>query len=95
MRRFLYLFPLGMAAAFALIFGVGMGFVGGVMLDLGLPFPPGWEWASLAILSVLPLSPWLVLSPFIAGRTHRRTVQALDGLLANITTVSGREPARP
>jgi hypothetical protein len=87
MRRFLYLFPTGLGAAFVLVFGVGMGFLFGRQFGVGfgVPWAPGREWLYFAVpLSLLPLSPWLVLSPLMARRTRRRTIAALDVFLTSL-----------
>lgn len=87
MQRFLTVFPLAMAAGFLLLFGLVMGFAFGQVFGVGfgVPFARGWHWLAFAApLAVLPLAPWLFLSPVLTRKIRSRTVAALDTLLANI-----------
>jgi hypothetical protein len=93
MRRFLYLFPLAMALGFAVLFGLGMGVLFGRQFGVGfgVPAAPRWDWLNFALpAAVLPLSPWVVLSPLLARRTRQRTIRALDGLLTNLASLKGK-----
>lgn len=92
MRRFLTIFPLAMAAGFAAFFGLGMGFMFGRTFGVGfgVPFAPGWRWfAFIAPIAVLPLAPWLFLSPMFARSIRSRTLRSLDTLLSNISVAAG------
>jgi hypothetical protein len=91
LRRFLIWFPLLMAIGLAVLIGGALGVVLGQALGMGfgVPFAPGWSWVGFAALvSLLPLSPWLVLSPVIIRALRTRTVEALDTCLSSIDVMS-------
>lgn len=87
MKRFLTVFPASMAVGFAIFFGIGMGIWSGQIFGVGfgVPFLQGWHW-TLAIvpIAVLPLCPWLILSPMMTRALAAKTSRALDTLLTNI-----------
>ena len=71
---FLVFFPLGLAIFFCLLFGV-------LFQDRGFPF--------IAMLSVAPLLPWVVLSPLMTYVAKVLVVRALENLLSNME-IGGR-----
>ena len=72
MKKFLTFFPLGMAIFFLIVFGV---------LTLTVP---ALRNPLFFLLPVLPLAPWLFLSPWMSRMIAKRTVQAIDTLLNNM-----------
>jgi hypothetical protein len=92
MRRFLRWFPLLLGLGLGLLFAV-LGAVvweGKFDVGLGLPWPPGLQWfvATMA-LGILPVVPWLFISPLLIRMVRRRTERALD-VLANNAAFAGR-----
>ncbi len=91
MRRFLTRFPFMLGLGLAALFGVGGGFLFGRAFGVGfgVPWAQGWTWMLFAtIIAVLPVTPWLVLSPLIAGSIRKRTQQALSTLANNAVQLS-------
>lgn len=83
MRRLLVYLPLGLAVFFVLLFGV----IGGVVWGAGIG-AVGWQWLlRITPVAVLPLAPWLVISPLMMRWIRGRTECALDGLLANVAAL--------
>ena len=82
MRRFLTWFPL--------LLGAGLGAVAGGLFfsqfgdDLDLPWAEGWQRILFAVgAAMLPVAPWLVLSPMMARWICNRTQRALETLVNN------------
>ena len=91
MRRFLMRFPLILGVAFGLLFGVVGGFAFGRQFGVGfgVPWAQGWKWLLVAIGgAVLPLSPWLFLSPMMSNMIRTRTQNALATLVRNAVQLS-------
>jgi hypothetical protein len=78
MKTFLRLFPLGLALFFLIVFGA---------LAWSLP---DLRRAWIFLTPVLALSPWLFLAPMITRMIEKRTKQAVDTLLNNMTMI-GRD----
>lgn len=75
MRMFLRLFPLGMELLFLIVFG---------SLAWRLPaFRHAW----IFLIPMLALSPWLFLAPLMVRSIEKKTAQAIDTLLSNMTMV--------
>ena len=92
MRRFLTWFPLLLGLGLGLLFAVlgSAGWGGNVDLGVGLPWAPGVQRAFAALaLGLLPVVPWLFISPLMIRMVRRRTQQALD-TLANNAAFAGR-----
>jgi hypothetical protein len=86
MQRFVRWFPIALGLGLGVVLGIVQGIVLGRQagIDFGVPWAPGWKWMALTIAGCLiPVSPWLVLSPMIARSLERRTRSALDTLLVN------------
>jgi hypothetical protein len=86
MRRFLVRFPLLLGLGLGLFFGV----VGGLLIGqqsgvgFGIGAIQGWKWMLLALGgSMLPVAPWLILSPLIAKSIRKRTQNAIEILVRN------------
>jgi hypothetical protein len=78
MKTFLYLFPLGLALFFLMVFGV-------LALSVpGLRHP--WTFLGPA----LALSPWVFLAPLMGRSIEKKTTQAVDTLLGNMV-IMGRD----
>jgi hypothetical protein len=91
MRRFLIWFPLLMGVGLGLCFGVFGGSLVGRQFDVGfgVPWAKGWQWLLVALAGgMLPVAPWLVLSPMMIRWIRNRTHRALD-TLANIVAYVG------
>ena len=86
MQRFLMRFPFLFGLGLGLLFGVIGGFVFGQQFDVGfgVPWAQGWQWMLVAIGgAMLPVSPWLILSPMMARMIRNRTHHALETLVSN------------
>lgn len=87
MRRFLMIFPfalgLGLGLAFAFLGAVG------IMPPLGVGF--GAEWVLRIGMGILPVLPWLVISPLIANAIKSRTQRALDVLVRNAVALPNED----
>jgi hypothetical protein len=90
LRRFMIQFPL--------LLGLGLGSVFAVILLMvfmgfylyGADFGPAWTMAWLSpllaiVISLLSVSPWFFLAPWIRRHLERKTNVALDTLLINIS----------
>ena len=75
LKRFLWIFPLGMALLFLTVFGV----IAWIVPDFRQPW--------IFLIPVLALSPWLFLSPVIVRWIEKRTIQAVDTLLNNMVVM--------
>lgn len=92
MRRFLQLFLTSMALGFLALFGPVMGIIFGRQFGVGfgVPFAQGWNWMLfIGPLVLLPLLPWIVLTPLLCRRFRNRARQALDDLLKSLTVAQG------
>ena len=86
MRRFLMRFPFILGLALGLLFGVVGGFTFGRQFGVGfgVPWAQGWTWLLVAIGgAMLPVSPWLFLSPMMSNMIRTRTQNALATLVQN------------
>jgi hypothetical protein len=86
MRRFVTWFPLLLGLGLGLLFVV----VGGVLLGqhngagFGVAWAQGWRWILVAMgAAMLPVLPWLLLSPMIARRILHSTQAAFETLVSN------------
>jgi hypothetical protein len=91
MRRWLMWFPFVLGLGLGLFFALAGGVMFGrqFVVPLGDTWNRGWRWIAVAFAAALvPVSPWLVLSPLIARQLRRRTERALNTLLKNSTGLS-------
>lgn len=85
MRRFMMRFPFLLGLSLGLLFGV----VGGVAFGqqfggFGVPWAQGWTWMIVAIGgAMLPVTPWLLISPVMSKMIRTRTENALTTLVQN------------
>jgi hypothetical protein len=86
MQRFLMRFPFMLGLGLGLFFGV----VGGVALGrqfgvgFGVPWAQGLTWMFFAIgIAILPVTPWVFLSPMMSKMIRTRTQNALTTLVIN------------
>lgn len=91
MQRFIMRFPFLLGLGLGLFFGV----VGGVVfgrqfgVGFGVPWAQGLTWMLLAIGGgMLPVSPWLFLSPMMSSMIRTRTQNALTTLVTNAVQLS-------
>lgn len=93
MRRFLYRFPLRLGLGLGLSFGIlgGLGFGRQFGVGFGVPWAQGWAWFFLALAGgLLPVAPWLVLSPLLSRLIQTRTQNALTSLVHNAAQLATR-----
>jgi hypothetical protein len=86
MRRFLMRFPFMLGLGLGLFFGIFGGIVFGQQFGVGfgVPWAQGMTWIVLAIcVAMLPVAPWLFLSPMMSQMIQRRTQNALTTLVTN------------
>lgn len=86
MQRFLVRFPLILGLGLGMIFGVGGGVLFGQQFGIGfgVPWARGWSWMLFAVgTALLPIAPWLILAPLLAGAIRQRTQLALNTLVSN------------
>lgn len=86
MRRLLVWLPLGLGLGLGLLFTVvgGLGFGRQSGVGFGVPWAPGgWWWVPGMAAGLLPVSPWVVLTPLMIRMVRRRTQRALDVLASN------------
>ena len=91
MRKFLMRFTFLLGLALALLFGIVSGFAFGRQFGVGfgVPWAQGWTWLLVATAgAMLPVTPWLFLSPMIANMTLQRTRDALANLVQNSIQIS-------
>jgi hypothetical protein len=91
MRRFLLRFPLILGLGLGLLFAVigGLTFGRQFGIGFGMPWAPGWTWLLVAFgAAMLPISPWLFLSPLISNMIQKRTENALVTLVQNSVQLS-------
>ena len=92
MRRFLMRFPfilgLGLGLVFGIVGGVAFGRQFGV--GFGVPWAQGLTWMLFAIGgAMLPVFPWLFLSPMMSKTVRTRTQSALTTLVTNAVQLHG------
>lgn len=86
MRRFLMRFPLVLGLGLGLFFGVCGGLLFGRQFGVGfgVPWAQGWMWLLVSLgFALLPVSPWLFLSPMMSNMIQTRTQSALTTLVQN------------
>lgn len=86
MRRFLMRFPFLLGLGLGLFFCVGGGVLFGQQFGagFGMPGAQGWKWVLLTVGgAMLPVAPWLILSPIMANSIRRRTESAIETLVRN------------
>lgn len=86
LQGFVRWFPLGLGLILGVSLGVVQGFIFGAQtgVGFGVPWASGWKWMAFAMIgSLVPVSPWLVLSPIIGRSIEKRTKSALDTLVVN------------
>jgi hypothetical protein len=83
LKKFLRIFPLGMALFFLLVIGI----VFGVIALTRSEFQQWWIFLIAALIPALALSPWLFLSPIMVRWIEKKTVQAVDTLLNNMVVI--------
>ncbi len=91
MKRFLNTFIPSLAVLLVVIIGPFTGWVAGMQngLGFGVPGLPGLKWLMFTVpITLLPFLPWIVVTPWVAGKIRTRTINAIDGLLQNITAGS-------
>jgi len=84
MRRFLIWFPLILGLTLGLVFSVVGGLVLGQQDGPAPAFPWRWLWFGFGT-ALLPVSPWLILSPLMIRWIARRTKNAIETLAHNAT----------
>ncbi len=96
MQRFLMRFPFLLGLGLGLLIGVGGGLLFGHQFGVGfgVPWAQGWQWMVVAIGgAMLPVAPWLILSPLMAKMIRKRTQDAVETLVRNAAFCS--KPAKP
>jgi hypothetical protein len=86
MERFLMRFPFLLGLGMGLFFGVAGGLLFGRQFGVGfgVPWAQGWRWMLLAFGgAMLPVAPWLILSPLMSRMIRRRTQNAVETLIHN------------
>jgi hypothetical protein len=86
MRKFLMRFPFILGLSLGMLFGVVGGFAFGRQFGVGfgVPWAQGWSWMLFAIGgAMLPVTPWLFLSPMMSNTIRARTQSALETLVQN------------
>lgn len=92
MARFLMLMPLLLGLTLGLLFGVVSGLALGQAFGVGFGVPrvQGWRWLLVAMSgAMLPVSPWLILSPMMSSKIRTRTQNGLMTLVHNAVQLSG------
>ncbi len=93
MHRFLKYFPILLGLGLGVVFAVGGGFLFGQQFGVGfgVPWVQGWRWLVMAFAgALLPVSPWLFLSPMMSRMILHRTQNALTTLVNNSEQLSKR-----
>lgn len=88
MKRFLKTFIPSLAVLLMVIIGPVTGWIAGMQngLGFGVPGLPGMKWLIFTMpITLLPFLPWIFLTPWVSGKIRTRTVNAMNGLLKNIT----------
>jgi hypothetical protein len=86
MQRFLIRFPLLLGLVLGLLFCVIGGWVFGQQFGVGfgVPWAQGWNWILVTFgFCMLPITPWLLLAPWIGNMIRTRTQLALNTLATN------------
>jgi hypothetical protein len=86
MQKFLMWFPWLLGIGLGLLLGVGGGILFGQQFGVGfgVPWANGWQWIAFAFgVAILPVAPWLFLSPIVARRIRQRTQAAIETLVRN------------
>ncbi|MFN9639114.1 MAG: hypothetical protein ACK56W_03690 [Pirellula sp.] len=86
MQRFLNRFPLLLGLVLGILFCLIGGFVIGQQFGVGFgaPWAQGWKWMLVTFgFSMLPVTPWIFLSPWIGKMLRTRTQLALNALVTN------------
>ena len=88
MQRFLSRLPFLLGLGLGLFFGVGGGILFGQLFGVGfgVPWAQGSQWLLFAIcVSMLPVAPWLFISPLMSRSIQKRTEDAITTLVRNAT----------
>lgn len=86
MQRFLTWFPLILGLSLGTIFAIagGFGFGRAAGIPFGVPWAQGFRWIVAAYaMALMPVAPWLFLSPMLIRVIRKRTKVALETLLQN------------
>jgi len=86
MQRFLTWFPLILGLSLGTIFAIagGFGFGRAAGIPFGVPWAQGFRWILAAYaMALMPVAPWLLLSPWLIRVIRKRTNSALETLLQN------------
>ena len=87
MQKFLTMFPFLLGLGLAAFFAIGGGLLFGQQFGIGfgVPWAPNWRWLIVATGgALLPVAPWLFLSPLMTRAIRRRTEQALETLAQDV-----------
>lgn len=85
-QRFLIWFPFLLGLGLGVVFTVVGGIVFGQKYEVGfgVPWAQGWRWVVAAMaFAMLPVTPWLFLSPLTTKIIRKRTQRALETLAGN------------
>jgi len=96
MQRFLMWFPFLLGLGLGLFFCVGGGLIFGRQMGVafGVPWAPGWQWMVVAMGgAMLPVAPWLILSPLMVNMIRKRTQNAIETLVHNAVLFQGNRQA--
>ena len=88
MQRFLIWFPLLLGSGLGIFFGIGGGFLFGQIFGVGFGVPQarGWHWMLVAVGgAMIPVSPWLFITPILCRMIRKRTQNAVEVLVRNAT----------
>lgn len=88
MQRFLMWFPFLLGLGLGIFFGIGGGFLFGQIFGVGFGVPQaqGWKWMLVAVGgAMIPVSPWLILTPILCRMIRKRTQNAVEVLVRNAT----------
>lgn len=90
LRRFMIRFPLLLGIGIGSVFAVILSVVFLVLYILGVDMGPAWAIAWLSPLmafgiALTSVSPWIFLAPWITRHLQRKTADALDTLMTNVS----------
>lgn len=88
MVRFVKFFPLALGFGLSVFFVVLFGFILPNVAPNAPANPPSpWLVGGIPLMAV---APWLFIAPVMSGFITRRTIRALDTLLTNMATATGK-----